>query len=148
MSAIFGRFWMKSIPVSKLYFYYSKMISEKFHDDWFKKNNFFSPAENNSGYKGLRYLQLLDLLWQQSRQDCWSQQYCIPQQSWSLRGLFPTRLASGALVCNRRPSPCESFPSLPWSWEKYKNFNRFCYSSAINIIFSIVLLNQLVWSQS
>ena len=32
-STIFGRFWMKGIPESKIYFHYSKLISEKIHDD-------------------------------------------------------------------------------------------------------------------
>ena len=55
LSTIFGRFWMKGIPVSKIYFYYSKMTSEKFHDDWCKKI-ILNPAENNSIHKGLNIL--------------------------------------------------------------------------------------------
>ena len=40
-------------PESKIYFYYSKIISEKFHDD--AKKIFFPPVENNSVLKGLTY---------------------------------------------------------------------------------------------
>ncbi len=50
-STIFGQFWMKGVQGSKIYFYYSKMISKKFHVDWWKI--FFSLAENNLVHKRL-----------------------------------------------------------------------------------------------
>ena len=52
-STMFGRFLMKGIPGSQIYFYYSKNVSKKFHDDWWKKKK-ISPAENNSVFKGLK----------------------------------------------------------------------------------------------
>ncbi len=51
---------MKGIPESKIYFHYSKMISEKFHNDCYK-NCFFQIThfKINSGYKTLNIKKIL-----------------------------------------------------------------------------------------